>query len=191
MLADRHPDALLTREPSDGPIGKYIRQILTRQIRDGNLPHEFDWRSMALLFAADRADHVANEIAPALAEGRTVICDRYDLSSITYQLATSSDPGALAWIKSLNSKVRRPDLTIVINVTAEIAAQRRANRAGVRELFEQDDLQARLAKLYARAHELLPDPTCYVNGTSSLEETHRQVLFCLEPYRVTRTGRSA
>lgn len=171
LLAESIPNALLTREPSDGPVGKLIRQILTHQIK-----RTFDWRGMALLFAADRVDHVLNEIEPALREGRTVISDRYDLSSLTYQLATSPDEAAGEWLKTLNSTVRRPDATIVLDVDAGVAAQRRASRGGVVELFEDDPLQQKLARLYAKAEALVPgDVIHHVDGDQPLDAVQQAV----------------
>src|SRR5512139_742195 len=81
----------LTREPSDGPIGVLIRQILTGRVVVPGLqgPRAPDWATMALLFAADRLDHVEAEIAPNLADGVTVVSDRYDYSSVAYQSVTA------------------------------------------------------------------------------------------------------
>ncbi|HYY53573.1 MAG TPA: dTMP kinase, partial [Myxococcales bacterium] len=76
---------LLTREPSDGPIGTLIRLALTGRLglpqRSGPLTEE----ALALLFAADRVDHLAAVIEPALERGELVVCDRYVLSSLAYQ----------------------------------------------------------------------------------------------------------
>jgi len=172
LLAEAIPNSLLTREPSDGPVGKLIRQILTRQIE-----RPFDWRSMGLLFAADRVDHVMNEIEPALNEGRTVISDRYDLSSLTYQLATSPDESSGKWLVTLNSKVRRPDVTVILDVDAGVAAKRRAFRGGIVELFEDDPLlQRRLVELYSRAEQLVPDDlVLHLDGNQSLEMVQRAI----------------
>ena len=73
-----------TREPSDGPVGATIRQILAGRVvgAGGRAP---GWATMALLFAADRADHIDAEIEPFLSTGGTVISDRYDASSLAYQ----------------------------------------------------------------------------------------------------------
>ncbi|MGH7270293.1 MAG: dTMP kinase, partial [Polyangiaceae bacterium] len=88
------------------------------------------WATMALLFAADRMDHVESEIEPFLLEGGTVISDRYDASSLAYQSVSSGTVGAEAveWIRSLNRHVRRPDLTVVLDVSPEVAAARRLSR---------------------------------------------------------------
>src|SRR5215510_12602157 len=65
-----------TREPSDGPIGTMVRQVLTGRIVNpgGRAP---GWATMALLFAADRMDHVEAEIEPFVAAGGIMISDRY------------------------------------------------------------------------------------------------------------------
>ena len=91
ILADRLTEKGLpvhtTREPSDGPIGVLIRQVLTGRVvvsgRQGARP--FNWATMATLFAADRLDHLEAEVIPNLTDGVTVICDRYDHSSVAYQ----------------------------------------------------------------------------------------------------------
>src|SRR4051794_39705484 len=74
----------ITREPSDGPIGSLVRQVLTGRIVSpgGRAP---GWTTMALLFAADRMDHVESEIEPFLLSDGVVVSDRYDASSLAYQ----------------------------------------------------------------------------------------------------------
>src|SRR5690606_25096345 len=94
---------------------------------------------------------------PALRQGRLIVCDRYDLSSLAYQSATAP-PGesALDWLRQLNARVPRPDLTIVLDVSAETAVLRRSRRAGAAHLFEVSELQRRLVDIYRRAEELVP-----------------------------------
>src|ERR1700722_11897047 len=92
-----------TREPSDGPVGTLVRQVLTGRlvVPGGRAP---GWATMALLFAADRMDHVESEIDPFISEGGIVVSDRYDASSLAYQ-SVSSGMGAgqaVEWIRSLN-----------------------------------------------------------------------------------------
>lgn len=145
-----------TCEPSRGPVGAYLRSLLAGPPDRPRL----DWAALALLFAADRLDHVAREIEPALARGVCVISDRYDLSSLIYQSATA--PAAeqvLPWIRAINLRARRPDLTLVLDIAPDVAAQRRQARGGEAELFEDLELQRRLAALYARAERFVPDDT--------------------------------
>ena len=150
--------ALFTCEPSSGPIGRQIRQLLSGGAEQGGADEPSRaWDTLALLFAADRLDHVAREIRPALSAGIHVVCDRYDLSSLAYQSATAvpgTDP--VPWIRALNQRALRPDLTLVLDVDPDVAEARRAARGQPAELFERRDLQRRLAQLYARAELLVP-----------------------------------
>jgi dTMP kinase len=84
-LRDRGLDVLETFEPSEGPLGTMARGMLR-----GDDPAAPDL--LALVFAADRLEHLSRCIEPALAAGRTVICDRYVLSSLVYQSGVDPEP---------------------------------------------------------------------------------------------------
>jgi dTMP kinase len=119
-----------TREPSDGPVGRLIREMLT-----GN--HAIEGQKLSqgtfgLLFAADRLDHMQREVDPKIAEGTIVISDRWYHSSLAYQ-GTGADRD---WITMLNSRARKPELTIFLQVRPEVAAKRRAAARRKEELFE-------------------------------------------------------
>ena len=134
--------AHLTREPSDGPIGQLIRQMLT-----GN--HAIEGQSIAqstfgLLFAADRLDHLQREVDVQIAAGATVVSDRYYHSSLAYQ-GTGADRD---WITLLNARARKPDLTIFLQVRPEVAAARRMSAGRVQELFEDMRMQEEVAAGY-------------------------------------------
>src|SRR5688572_3281376 len=75
----RGREALVTREPSTGPIGALIRGVLTHALE---IPDARRAETMALLFAADRLHHVEHEVVPALEAGMVVLSDRFDLSSL-------------------------------------------------------------------------------------------------------------
>ena len=107
-----HLGATLTFEPSYGPIGWWVRKNLS------DLPAV----ALPYLFAADRAQHVTETIAPALAAGEMVICDRYIPSSVAYQ-------GQDAIV--LNTSFPVPDLTILLTVPPDVARQRIAARDAV------------------------------------------------------------
>jgi dTMP kinase len=172
----------VTREPSSGPIGSLIRLVLTERL---TLPSMKNAEMMALLFAADRLDHIECDIAPHLRDGYVVVSDRYDLSSITYQSATAArdDAELLGWIRTLNKHARRPDVTLVLDVSPDVAAARRRARGGARELFDDADLQARLAAAYRRAEELLPgDRFVHVDGDADPDTVERSVAAALERY---------
>ncbi len=162
-----------TREPSDGPIGVMLRQILTgRLVVPGmNGPRPPSWSTMALLFAADRVDHVEAEITPNLMDGVTVLSDRYDFSSVAYQtLSAGGDPGALAWVREINRHARRPDLIIVLDVPHEVSAARRKSRGGRRELYEVPELQERLTSFYREIDVHFPeDRIVHVDAARDME----------------------
>jgi len=178
-LRELGKDARATCEPSSGPIGGTIRQILQNRlvVADPSGARPFKWSTMALLFAADRLDHLDSEVLPALREGATVITDRYDLSSLAYQSATAPQgEEVLPWIRALNRNAIRPDLTIVLQVPLAVAEQRRQAR-GAEELFERPELQEKLAALYAQARDLLPeDRICFVSAEGAVEEVGQRIL---------------
>jgi dTMP kinase len=173
-------EPLVTQEPSPGPVGKFIRDVLQHRIvvaRDGGAGAP-DWTTMALLFAADRADHTERVVEPALAQGRVVLSDRYTLSGLAYQSLTAPEGSAdLAWLRELNRRALVASLVIVVDVRAEVAAERRARRGGERELFEVDALQRRLAEAYSRAEEYLGPGhlVAHVDGNRSEDEVYADV----------------
>jgi len=178
-IKSRGLEVVLTCEPSSGPIGALIRQVLSRRlfVPDATGPRNFDWSTMALLFAADRMDHLDSTVAPALRAGSVVVSDRYYLSSLAYQSATAHNGAeSIPWIREINAHALRPDLTIVLDVPAEVAEERRRTRGGVEEMFEARELQARLATIYARAHELVPnDRVLHVSGVGELQQVAARI----------------
>ena len=166
-----------TREPSDGPVGAVIRQILAGRVvgAGGKAP---GWATMALLFAADRADHIDAEITPFLSAGGVMISDRYDASSLAYQSVSSGrgGEGTVEWIRSLNKHARRPDLTIVLDVTAEVAATRRASRGDAAQIYDQNELQRTLCAFYRDLQKHMPaDRVVVVDGSSTPEAVSETV----------------
>lgn len=183
-LENRGHDVVLTCEPTRGPIGGMIRQVLQKRLfaPDDAGPRAFSWSTMALLFAADRLDHLDSRVIPALRDGKVVISDRYDISSLAYQSVTSADETrALAWIRELNRLALRPDVTVVLDVDADVAAERRGARGTREELFEEHSIQERLATVYAHAEQLVPgDRVVHVPADGPLEETGARVLAAVE-----------
>ena len=166
-----------TREPSDGPVGATIRQILAGRVvgAGGRAP---GWATMALLFAADRADHIDAEIEPFIMTGGIMISDRYDASSLAYQSVSSgrAGEGTLEWIRTLNKHARRPDLIIVLDVTAEVAAARRAARGDAAQLYDQNELQRALCAFYQDLQKHLPsDRVLVVDGNGGADAVEEAV----------------
>lgn len=176
-------EVVLTRQPSAGPVGRLLRQALSHQIADEHQkPLRLDWRALALLFSADRVDHVVRVIEPALRRGALVVCDRYDLSGLIYQSLTSPEGDqSLPWLRELNRHAVRPHLTLVLTLAAEEAASRRASRAQEAELYEESELQTRLAVAYERARHFLPDDRIeIIPGRGSREEVAARIARSLD-----------
>ena len=165
-----------TREPTSSRIGALIR----RQLR-GELEFPFTDNTLALLFAADRLDHIAHGIEPQLKRG-PVISDRYLHSSIFYQSLTCKlksnnlchDPQT--WIHVLNCQALKPTMTIVLDVPEEVAFQRLQSRGGKPELFERRELQAALAIKYVHANT-----AHHVDGTRTINRVADEVWKLVAP----------
>ncbi len=154
-----------TREPSDGPVGTFIREAIARRELDG--PGEWlpDADVLALLFAADRVDHVRTEVEPVLDAGVWVVSDRYLPSSLAYQTggqwpdehfvqnAIDLEHSQREWVSTLNRKAIVPDLTIVLDLDPDLAAARRSKREGRPDLIEGDrERMQKAAEYYRKMH---------------------------------------
>ncbi len=129
---------ILTAEPSLGKIGSFIREDCLYE--DKRLPTEAE----ALLFAADRIEHMHNEVKPALDDGKIVICDRYIYSSLAYQ----GNAGlSLDWIKTINARALQPDFSIFIDVAPEKVIERLQRKKSVMETLE---IQQRVREVYLK-----------------------------------------
>jgi dTMP kinase len=120
-------DAIYTAEQSRGKIGQFIKKYLLHGEKRGSIVVE------ALLFAADRYEHVEDEVMPALKEGKIVVSDRYVYSSLAYQGAAGLD---LKWIKTINKHAIRPNLAIFVDVKPEMVVQRLKFKKSVMENLE-------------------------------------------------------
>lgn len=123
LLAERL-GALLTRQPGGTKIGAQIRSIVLAGL-DGADDDSLTDRAEALLMAADRAQHVETVIEPALRSGRHVVCDRYIGSSIAYQgYGRGLDVEVIRSVSGWAAGGLWPDLTILLEVSEEIARER-------------------------------------------------------------------
>ena len=157
-----------TREPSDGPLGVVLRQALTRRLVG------LSDQALALLFAADRLDHLASVVEPALAEGKVVVSDRYVLSSLAYQGMRLP----LSWVETLNTAARPADLTLYLEVDPRTAARRRQGRGGAAELFDADEVQRAVARAYGRVvrKHARAQRVVRVDGRAAPDEVAREIL---------------
>lgn len=139
-LENRGLSVTCTAQPSTGSMGKLARSMLGDH--ESKLPHR--GACLALTFAGDRLDHYDRVIAPALAQGDIVLCDRYLLSSWVYQ----SLDLPLDWVMKLNHFAPWPDLTLFLDLDAHTAHARVNARSGAQEIYDRLDLQKALAQSY-------------------------------------------
>jgi len=170
---ERGKEVVLTKEPTDTAFGKLIRRLVLTGGREGiidgaRISHEAE----ALLFAADRAEHVEKLIKPAIKEGKIVISDRYFYSSLAYQWARGLN---LEWLIGLNRFAVRPDIVILLDLPVR-ESMRRINRRSIKSEFDRiAELQKAVRENYLRLAERFPEMKI-VNALASVEDIHEDIV---------------
>jgi dTMP kinase len=159
-------DAIYTAEPSNGIIGKLIKRKYLHQNERASRIVE------ALLFAADRFEHVKRTVLPALENGKIVVSDRYVHSSLAYQGAEGLD---LKWIKEINRHSLNPDIAIYIDVGPETAFQRLKPRRSVMEKLE---TQRKVREIYLEFVE--KGELVKIDGNKSKREISEDIMSALQ-----------
>jgi dTMP kinase len=167
---------VLTREPGGTPLAEQLRELL--------LHSPMDPLTEALLVFGARRDHLAQVIEPALAAGRTVLCDRFTDASFAYQGGGRGfDAGVLSTLEGWVHRDLQPDLTFWFDLPAAVAAER---RAAVRapDRFEQQDLAffERVRAGYEARHRAAPHRIVRIEAAAPREQVWQQVLATLEQY---------
>ena len=179
-LRARNLDTVLTREPGGTPGAEAIRTLLLDPPGEG-----WPMRAEALLFAAARADHVAQLIRPALSHGKWVVCDRFLDSSRAYQgLAGDLGDDLVRVLHDRGSEGLLPDLTVVITADAETIASRLSARDG----DTSDAIGGRDASYHAcvnaafvRFAESEPDRFAVVDGMGEPDQVAERVWQAVSP----------
>lgn len=177
-LRDKGTDAVLTREPGGTPGAEAIRGLLLSQEGEG-----WHARAEALLFAAARSDHVERLIRPALEADRWVICDRFLDSSRAYQGAGGLDDEVILTLHEIGSGGLLPDLTLLVTVSPDVAAERLA----ARDVGGSDRIggrpaayHAQVAATFARFAQEGPARFAVIDGDGTPEATHALVMQAIE-----------
>jgi dTMP kinase len=141
-----------TMEPTDSPIGSLIHQIMTGRIKTDN-------KVIAALFAADRLDHLLNDvngIAPKINEGISVLSDRYYFSSYAYHSVDVD----MDWVIKANeqsSNILKPTVNIFLDIDPDIAIERISANRFHQELFEKKERLVKVRDKYMEAFDKLKD----------------------------------
>jgi len=163
-------------EPTSYSIGAFIREhYLSGEVK---LP---DWKTMAMLFSADRQEH-SIMIESWLEDGWWCVCDRYYWSTYAYQVAMTGDENYkwrdhVAWMEKLSENVVRPDATYFLRLGPAEAAKRRAKRDEKPEVYETDDMQERVNKAYLMLVKLMShvDNATTFDGADDIEKLHERI----------------
>jgi dTMP kinase len=186
-------DVVATREPGGTPKAETLRQILLsgRIAPLGSLAE-------AAVFAAARLDHVDKLIAPALARGAWVLCDRFVDSTRAYQGARGGvDPRSIALFEKAAVGGLKPDLTIILDLKpgeglARAARRREAAGQGVDRFEAEDDrFHEDLRRAFLDIAESEPERCCVVNGALPAEEVARAIRQLVEARFLDQSGAEA
>lgn len=158
--------ALATFEPGATELGRALRALVLDPDRPGPVP-----RAEALVMAADRAQHVAEVVAPALAEGRWVVTDRFSGSTLAYQgwgrgLSTDSLRQVVAWAAGGTEA----DLSVLVDVPVEVARRRLAAASADRLERLDPDFHERVRHGFVALARADPDHWAVVDGTAGIDE---------------------
>ena len=167
LLRGQGVDVILSREPGGSAGAEQIREL----VLTGD-PGRWSAETELLLFTAARRDHLEKTIEPALAAGRTVICDRFADSTRVYQGATRGD--LRAKVDALHSLMigREPDLTIIIDMDPGIALERGLARKSGEDRFEDFGLgfQETLRHGFLSLAKSYPDRCVVIDGNRTADQ---------------------
>ncbi len=156
---------LRTKEPTDGPFGRRLRE----SARTGRLPADEELE----LFLRDRAEHVDAVIRPALARGDAVLVDRYVWSTAAYQGARGLDPSA---ILARNAAFPVPDLVVLLDVDPAVGVGRVRARDQRENLFEQLEALTEARRIFL---ELVARPVVHIDGDRPIPQVAAEILNAL------------
>lgn len=168
-----------TMEPTDGPIGSLIHQIMIGRMKTDN-------KVIASLFAADRLDHLLNETDGLVAKieaGTIVISDRYYLSSYAYHSVDMPMEQVIA-MNAPSKDMLRPELHIFVDIDPDTAVARIAANRQHTELFEKKSRLAKTRECYMNVIKKLQDEEniVIIDGTQSIEEIAEEVWLNVKKY---------
>lgn len=165
----RGREVIVTREPGGTELGTEIRRLVQ------NGPEDVDARTEALLYAADRAYHVATVIGPALERGAVVLGDRYIDSSLAYQgAARSLGVDEIASLSAWATRGLYPSLTFLLDLPPEVGARRRTD-APDRMERESMDFHERVRHQYLRLADAESERIVVIDAVGTIEEVFSEI----------------
>jgi dTMP kinase len=182
-LRARGRAVVCTREPGGTPLAERLRDLVLHEAMDG--------LAETLLVFAARRDHIERVIAPALARGEVVLCDRFSDATFAYQgFGRGQDLATLGQLESWVHAGLQPDLTLWFDIAPERAAERRA-RARTADRFEAEDVAffARVRAGYLARMTAAPERFVRIDADRALVEVERQIDAALAAHGLAREER--
>ena len=169
-------EVVSTRDPGGTPLGQKIREILLHH--DGKVASYCE----LFLYLADRAQHVEEKIIPALEEGKVVLCDRYVDSSLAYQgYARGIDAKEILMLNNIVAKSLMPDLTLVFDVSTEVA-EKRVGETKDRLESEAKEFHQKVRYGFLDLAKKFPDRIKVLDANQEIKKVHSDVIEILENY---------
>lgn len=185
FLRDHQHTCYLTTEPSSGPIGNLIRQgmkgrvTFAKGIKSSIDKDQLFDEQMAYLFAADRHDHLYNEVDGVLKlvdSGAIVISTRYYFSSYAYHCSNEND---FQFVKTLNQKFPEPDLVIYLNNSVESSIKRLNSRAFADE-YENEKKLTQVSDNYRKIFDEYSGALAIIKANNSIETVHAEIVSAIK-----------
>jgi dTMP kinase len=173
-LITRGSKAVISPEPSSGPIGNLIRETLKQRIIFTSDRQKFD-EQMAYLFAADRHDHLHNErdgVFKLIDDGFNIITPRYYFSSLAYN---SHTPEQFELTRKLNEKFPNPNLVIYLDIPVELSLVRLQDRS-FHEVYENKEKLIAVKKNYQDIFNHYDGLLLKINGSEDTYDIHKQIV---------------
>jgi dTMP kinase len=165
---------VVTREPGGTELGVDLRRLLLEKSEDKPIAEVTE----LLLYAADRAQHVAQELKPQLAQGKYVLCDRYIDSTIAYQgYGRGLDMNLIHQLNAIATGGLTSDITIWLDVDVEVGLTRKRGQNGGLDRIEQETIafHRRVQQGYADLAASSPSRIIRVDGSLSKESVHKTI----------------
>jgi dTMP kinase len=165
---------VMTREPGGTPTGEMIRDILQHHASGEDISPLAE----VMLFAASRAQHVANVIRPALKRGEWVICDRFVDSSFAYQAGGRGiDIEQVVAVNEIALEGTWPDCTLWFDLPVEVSSARVADRGAAPDRFEAEALSfhKRVVEMYGVLQARFPQRIHHIDAHQSVEDVQSDV----------------
>lgn len=176
-LREKGYDVVLTREPGGTNISEKIRSLVLDSQNTG-----MNYITEMLLYAASRAQHVAEVIRPAIDEGKVVICDRFVDSSYAYQgFGRDINLKVIADINRVALDGTAPDITFFFDLSPEVALKRRLSTTDADRIEGEDmEFHMRVYSGYKKLVLLYPDRIKAIDSTKTVGEVFKEVKYWLD-----------